>query len=133
MLQLRLASWPIPSANLVYLLGLYDEAERFIARALELGHKDDGSLRLRLARIFVRRHAADPANSERHLAAASEAFSEALNFSRVGSKAVHYLEVNIRLRSSTGFLRCWRFRHIAAARVAISTHVRLPCCLSHME
>lgn len=80
-------------AHLEYYLGLYDDAERSISRALELGHEDDGSLQVRLARIYVRRHKSDSANAQRHLCAALAAFSEALKFVAVASKAVHYLEV----------------------------------------
>lgn len=80
-------------AHLEYYLGLYDDAERSISRALELGHEDDGSLQVRLARIHVRRHESDSANAQRHLRAALAAFSEALKFVVVASKAVHYLEV----------------------------------------
>lgn len=42
----------------------------------------------------MRRHKADSANAQRHLCAALAAFSEALKFVVVASKAVHYLEVN---------------------------------------
>lgn len=82
-------------------MGLYDEAERSIARAFELGHTDDGSMWLRLARIFVRRHIVCPSNS-RYLAAALEAFGEALKFKRVNSRPMHYLEVSDRLTVQGG-------------------------------
>ena len=81
-------------AHLEYDLGLLDDAERSIARAIELGHTDDGSMQVRLARIHVRRHNADTSNSQRDLGAALASFYEALKFRRVESQAVHYLEVS---------------------------------------
>lgn len=81
-------------AHLEYYLGLLDDAERSIAHAIELGHTDDGSMQVRLARINVRRHNADTSNSQRDLRAALASFYEALKFRRVESQAVHYLEVS---------------------------------------
>ncbi|CAM9696611.1 unnamed protein product, partial [Scytosiphon promiscuus] len=81
------------SAHLAYYLGLLDDAEHSIGRALELGHQDDGSLQMRLARIHVRRHKSDSANAQTHLHSALLSFSEAMKFEAVASKAVHYLEV----------------------------------------
>ncbi|CBJ25529.1 hypothetical protein Esi_0003_0165 [Ectocarpus siliculosus] len=81
------------TAHLAYYLGLYDEAEASIERALELGHEEDGSMQLRLARMHVRREKADSANAERHLRSALASYSEAMKFVRVASEAVHYLEV----------------------------------------
>lgn len=80
-------------AHLEYYLGLYDDAESSIARALELGHEDDGSMQIRLARIHVRRHKNDSVNAKEHLRAALASFSEAMKSVVVASKAVHYLEV----------------------------------------
>lgn len=73
---------------------MLDDAERSIAHAIKLGHTDDGSLQIRLARIHVRRHNADTSNSQRDLRAALASFYEALKFKRVESQAVHYLEVS---------------------------------------
>lgn len=84
-------------AKLEYYLALYDEAERSIARAFELEHADDGSMWLRLARIFVRRYAAgSSSDAKRYLGKALEAFGEALKFRRVDSKPMHFLEVTNR-------------------------------------
>ncbi|CAB1101527.1 unnamed protein product [Ectocarpus sp. CCAP 1310/34] len=81
------------TAHLAYYLGLYDEAEASIERALELGHEEDGSMQLRLARMHVRREKADSASAERHLRSALASYSEAMKFVRVASEAIHYLEV----------------------------------------
>lgn len=85
------------TAHLEYFLELYDDAERSIVRALELGYTDDGSMQIRLARIHVRRQKAESSNSQRHLLAALASFSEALKFKAVASNAVHYLEVRLSL------------------------------------
>ena len=81
-------------AHLEYYLGFLDDAERSITHAIKLGHTDDGSMQVQLARIHVRRHNADTSNSQRDLRAALASFNEALKFRRVESQAVHYLEVS---------------------------------------
>lgn len=87
-------------AHLEYYLGLHDDAERSIVHAIKLGHKDDGSMQVRLARIHVRRHNADTSNSRRDLRAALASFNEALEFKDVECQAVHYLEVSQSVRCS---------------------------------
>lgn len=83
----------LAEAHLEYNLRLYDEARRSIARALELGYVDDGTMQIQLARIHVRRHNVDTSNSRRDLTAALASFSEALKFKTIALTAVHYLEV----------------------------------------
>lgn len=112
----------LAEAHLEYNLRLYDEAQRSIVRALELGHVDDGTMQIQLARIHVRRHNVDTSNSRRDLTAALASFSEALKFKSIALTAVHYLEV----RASHGSV--WVGKLVT--RVRLHNGVWVPCLIT---